>query len=284
MALGSGLVYSIFAPPEKVIEIAAHPSVQYLSLDGNPEQPSLDLALPAISFNPFQAKFPAGKQDGEGVLVGTIDTGIDGSTQHSMILLEIPVSSPFGSRTKAISGTPIRPQRNIRATPPIRTSIMAGSIPALTSPTPRMVLRSWTRHARRRYRSRCGSGPRQRKPLTRSASKAKSLQSARWHEPGNVEHALIYIFQKASSCRCHAWSTSTSKVRRSCPRWNRREPPCLRQNSAERGRSPAGRVLVAAAGNFRGSNTHVRREVKRGRSTVLRHMVNNRNDPTNPIW
>ena len=78
MALGDGLVYSILAPPERVLEIAAHPSVQYLSLDGNPEQPTLNLALPAVDFDAFSTKLPAAKRDGEGVLVGIIDSGIDG--------------------------------------------------------------------------------------------------------------------------------------------------------------------------------------------------------------
>jgi Subtilase family len=79
MASGEGgLVYSVLAPPERVIEVAAHPSVKYLSLDGNPERPTLDSALPVVDFSTFCAKFEVTKRDGEGVLVGIIDSGIDG--------------------------------------------------------------------------------------------------------------------------------------------------------------------------------------------------------------
>ena len=67
------------APPERVMEIAAHPAVKYLSLDGNPEQPNLDLALHGGGTQYLQRQIlGAAKKDGEGVLVGIIDSGIDG--------------------------------------------------------------------------------------------------------------------------------------------------------------------------------------------------------------
>ena len=75
----TGRVRSIFSPIEQVLEVAALDQVIYLDLDGNPEEPTLDLALPAVKFADLQAKLPAGQKNGEGVIVGVIDTGIDGS-------------------------------------------------------------------------------------------------------------------------------------------------------------------------------------------------------------
>jgi subtilisin family serine protease len=76
---GSGRVITMLAPVEKIIDIAALPAVMYLELGGQPFEPLLNLVRPAIDFDNFRSKYPPAKQDGAGVIVGIIDSGIDGS-------------------------------------------------------------------------------------------------------------------------------------------------------------------------------------------------------------
>jgi subtilisin family serine protease len=52
--------------------------VQYLDLSGRPKKASLNLVRNAIDFDTFRAKHAADKRDGAGVIVGIIDSGIDG--------------------------------------------------------------------------------------------------------------------------------------------------------------------------------------------------------------
>ena len=75
----AGRIYSILSPVEKILPLAEIPSVQYLTLLGDFYKDKMDLALPAVNYTAFQTKFPAAQQDGAGVLVGIIDSGIDGS-------------------------------------------------------------------------------------------------------------------------------------------------------------------------------------------------------------
>jgi subtilisin family serine protease len=75
----SGAVIMMQAPLDAIPTIAALPGVLKLDLTGYPSKPSLNLVRPAISFDALRTKFAAGKQDGAGVIVGVIDSGIDGN-------------------------------------------------------------------------------------------------------------------------------------------------------------------------------------------------------------
>lgn len=75
----TGGILSILSPVDKIVELAALPGVTCLLLTGFPYKPTLNLARPAIDHDTFRAKYPADKQDGAGVLIGVIDSGIDGT-------------------------------------------------------------------------------------------------------------------------------------------------------------------------------------------------------------
>ncbi len=65
-------------PPDKVLALAALPSVLHLE-PIKPAKAALDLSRAEVGFPALEAKIAAGKRGGAGVLVGIIDTGIDGS-------------------------------------------------------------------------------------------------------------------------------------------------------------------------------------------------------------
>lgn len=66
------------APLDQIVPLAALPAVKHLE-PVKPGQPALDLARPEVNFAALDARIAAGKKGGAGVLVGIIDTGIDGS-------------------------------------------------------------------------------------------------------------------------------------------------------------------------------------------------------------
>jgi subtilisin family serine protease len=69
---------NIVAPIESIPELATMPSVLFIGTA--PRMVGrLDLALPEVNQAAFQAKLAANKQGGAGVVVGIIDSGIDGS-------------------------------------------------------------------------------------------------------------------------------------------------------------------------------------------------------------
>lgn len=66
------------APPDRIVALAALPGVKHLD-PVKPAEPSLDLLRPEVNYVGLEGKVAAGKRGGQGVLVGIIDTGIDGS-------------------------------------------------------------------------------------------------------------------------------------------------------------------------------------------------------------
>ncbi|HEY8019582.1 MAG TPA: S8 family serine peptidase, partial [Thermoanaerobaculia bacterium] len=71
---------NLLAPPERVIDIAALPAIKKLTTVPV-AQPSLDLARPAVHYPALDSRIAAGSRGGKGVLVGIIDSGVDGSHQ-----------------------------------------------------------------------------------------------------------------------------------------------------------------------------------------------------------
>jgi subtilisin family serine protease len=74
-----GDLMNFVAPIDKAADIANLPGVSHLDITSYEYQPSLQLVRNAIQLDAFRNKFAAGKQDGAGVLVGIIDSGIDGN-------------------------------------------------------------------------------------------------------------------------------------------------------------------------------------------------------------
>ena len=65
-------------PVDKVLDVAQLPAVKRLSVIYQPAV-QLDLVRNAVHFNDLLTRLPAGARNGQGVLVGVIDSGIDGS-------------------------------------------------------------------------------------------------------------------------------------------------------------------------------------------------------------
>jgi subtilisin family serine protease len=77
--LGDGGIVAIQCPLDKVAELAAKPQVRFLWLQHNRYYPKMDKAREGVDYAGLQAKIAAGKKDGEGTIVGIIDSGIDAS-------------------------------------------------------------------------------------------------------------------------------------------------------------------------------------------------------------
>ena len=280
MAPDNGSVYSILAPPERVMEIAAHPAVKYLSLDGNPERPNVDLALAAVDFNTFSAKFGASKKDGEGVLVGIIDSGIDGrhpafndASGNSRIVAvwqqdegakgnaNSPAAKHSGNKAykdfnygREYTGTDVVNATDDPSDPGHGTHVASTAAGAAVTHANGNVSRG-------------------------VASKAKIVAVRTIGvSQGNVTHALTYIFRKATElslpCVVNMSFGSQDHAHDGTDERARVFATILRDAG---GNLLPGRILVASAGNDRGDRIHVRREIKKGRSTFLRHNVNHRN-------
>lgn len=80
---------SVQAPLDKLGELAALPAVKYLGVTAPPRK-SNDLARAEVKFAALEAKIAVATRGGKGVLVGIIDSGIDGS------------HPAFGSRLHAV--------------------------------------------------------------------------------------------------------------------------------------------------------------------------------------
>lgn len=97
------------APLDKLAELAGLPQVTFLGVTA-PAKKSLDLARPEVNFAGLEAKIAAGKRSGKGVLVGIIDTGIDGShpafgTRIHAVWDQDPPASVTGKSPKDANAT-----------------------------------------------------------------------------------------------------------------------------------------------------------------------------------
>lgn len=77
LASGEGAVRTITVPPAKIADVAAMPAVLALTTV-SPCAPLLDRARAMVSYPGLETRLPAGHRHGKGVLVGVIDTGVDG--------------------------------------------------------------------------------------------------------------------------------------------------------------------------------------------------------------
>ena len=278
LAPESGGVLSILSPIDKVLEIAALPPISYLDLSGWPQTPHMNLVRPAIDFDAFRAKFKS-KQDGEGVIVGIIDSGIDGS--HAMFK-----DSTGNTRILAVW------EQNDGA---------AGNANSPAAKHPGNAAYALFNYGRERTGAdvsgatdqATGHGAGHGTHVTGTAagaevtsaaagiprgiaSKAKIIVvKAIGQSQGNPDHGLQYIFQKAKELKmpcvvnmsfghqdhAHDGTDDTSRL-------------LTRQLRDSSGAYLKGRVLVASAGNDRGSPIHVRRDVANGNSTTVRVTIN----------
>ena len=103
----------VVAPIEAIPDLAAIPTVRFIG--SIPQmQPKLDLALAEVSNAAYQTKLPADKRGGAGVIVGIIDTGIDGSHPafgsptriHAVWDLDPPTSLTGKTPAKTYEKTP----------------------------------------------------------------------------------------------------------------------------------------------------------------------------------
>ena len=274
----SGGVLSILSPVDKILEIAALPAVTYLDLSGRPSTPHMNLVRPAIDFDTFRAKFKS-KQDGEGVIVGVIDSGIDGShamfkdgsgntrilavwEQNDGVALNAnsPAAKHPGNAAYALFNYGReRTGADVSGATDQATGHGAGHGTHVTGTAAGAEVTSAT-----------GNVPRG------IASKANIIVvKAIGQNQGNTDHGLQYIFQKAKelSMPCvvnmsfghhdhaHDGTDDTARL-------------LTRQLRDSSGAYLKGRVLVASAGNDRGSPIHVRRDVANGNSTTIRVTVN----------
>jgi subtilisin family serine protease len=77
LASNGGPVQKLLVPPDKILAVAALPQVTHLTTNP-PTAPSLDLARTMVHYPLLDAKIPVAQRGGAGVLVGIIDTGVDG--------------------------------------------------------------------------------------------------------------------------------------------------------------------------------------------------------------
>lgn len=278
LAPEGGGVLSILSPVDKILEIAALPAINYLDLSGRPQTPHLNLVRPAIDFDTFRGKFSS-KQDGEGVIVGVIDSGIDGS--HAMFkdasgnsrILAVweqndgvagNANSPAAKHSGNAAYTLFNYGRERTGTD------VSGATDQATGHGAGHGTHVTGIAAGAEVTSASGNIPRG------IASKAKIIVvKAIGQSQGNTDHALQYIFQKAKelSMPCvvnmsfghhdhaHDGTDDTSRL-------------LTRQLRDSSGAYLKGRVLVASVGNERGSPIHVRRDVANGNSTTIRVTVN----------
>jgi subtilisin family serine protease len=95
----TGPVRMLLAPPDQVAAVAALPEIRNLGLLA-PSRLTNDQARSLANWPALDAKMPAGKKGGQGVLIGVIDSGIDGSHPafagrlHAVWDQGVPVAQP----------------------------------------------------------------------------------------------------------------------------------------------------------------------------------------------
>ena len=103
ISASDGPVRILLAPPDQVAAVAALPQVSHLGLVA-PNEVSNDLARGMVAYPALDAKLPAGKKGGQGVLVGIIDSGIDGG--HPAFAGRLHAVWDQGNPTAAAGNTP----------------------------------------------------------------------------------------------------------------------------------------------------------------------------------
>ncbi|HKF20730.1 MAG TPA: S8 family serine peptidase [Candidatus Angelobacter sp.] len=268
----AGAVMSLKSPVDKIMDIAALSSIRYLDLSGMKHFPCLNLASTAVDRNAFQAKFSAAQQDGAGVIVGIIDTGIDGghpafndAAGNSRILAvweqdNGPANNPNSPKAKhpgnaAYSTFNYGRERTgadvANATDTVGHGTHVAGIAAGAS-----------------VASPAGNVP------SGMAPKANIIMvRAIGVNQGNPADGLKYIFQKAKElgkpCVINMSFENHAHAHDGTDEFAR---TLTRQLRDAAGNYLKGRVLVAAAGNQRGSALHMRRDLAAGGSVIFRYI------------
>ncbi|MET0693676.1 MAG: S8 family serine peptidase, partial [Propionibacteriaceae bacterium] len=262
----------LLTPPDQVAAVAALPQVTHLGLLA-PNELHNDLARGAVSYPALDAKLPAGKKGGQGVLVGIIDSGIDGS--HPAFAGRIHAVWDQGNPTAVAGNTPAANHPGNAAYAAfnfgaeltgaaVNTSV---DINYVNSPPPAVQINPANGHGTHVAGTaagaevRDGAGnvlvPAGMAPLARIAV-VRAIQSGR----GNAVLAAQWIFQKATELgvpcvinmsfgqHFHAHDGSDDQARNLFG---------LCRDGA--GNYRPGRILVASAGNSRRDNIHLRRSV-----------------------
>lgn len=271
----SGKVISMLAPVDKILDIAAMPAVQYLDLSGRPQKPMLNLVRPAIDFDTFRAKYPAARQDGAGVIVGIIDSGIDGShpafndaSGNSRILAVWEQNDGH----KGNAHSPAKKHPHVAAYKKLdygRERTGAEVTGATDDPN--------EGHGTHVTGIAAGAEVTTGGTVPRGiASEAKIIVvKAIGANQGNPIDGLRYIFQKATElnmpCVVNMSFGHHDHGHDGTDDLARDLTDQLRDSS---GNYLPGRVLVAAAGNERDNHIHVRRDLAATASTAFRYTVN----------
>lgn len=269
----SGVVMSLMSPVDKIMEVASLPGIQYLELSGRKYFPCLDLARAAVNNDAFRAGFPAAQQDGAGVIIGIIDTGIDGghpafndAAGNSRILAvweqdNGPHGNPNSPHAKhpgnanytslnygfERTGADVRNATDTQGHGTHVSGIAAGA--AVNSPLPAGNVPA-------------GLAPKANIIMVRAIGVSQ----------GNPADGVKYIFQKARElgrpCVINMSFENHYHPHDGTDEYARRFTRQLR-NAA--GNYLPGRVLVAAAGNQRSAPLHVRRDLAAGGSVIFRY-------------
>lgn len=289
---GTEAVRSVLVPIDKVEELAALPQVDRISAVLE-HRPSNDLARAMVEYDKLNALIPAAKRGGAGVLVGVIDTGVDGS------------HAAFGNRLVAVWDQ----QKGTASTP----ALLTGSSPAARHTAEPLKSKykafNWgvelegadTKKSKDTHGHGthvCGIAAGQEvtdgagKVLVPAglASNAKlAVVRAIGVAGGNVPLAIKWIFQKADelglpcvinmSFGSHYHSHDGADA-------ESQELFHIVRDSANAAYRP-GRILVAAAGNERGDRIHIRRTLSTASAgppsfgiTVLKVDLNSANSTT----
>lgn len=271
----SGKVMSMLAPVDKILEIAAMPAVQYLDLSGRPQKFMLNLVRPAIDFNTFRAKYAAAKQDGTGVIVGIIDSGIDGS--H-------PAFNDASGNSRILAVWEQNDGAKGNANSPAKKHSHVNAYKKLDYGRERTGadVRGATDDASEGHGTHV-SGIAAGAEVTAGGTVPRGMASqakiivvkAIGANQGNPIDGLRYIFQKAKElnmpCVVNMSFGHHDHGHDGTDDLSRELTDQLRDSS---GNYLPGRVLVAAAGNERDDHMHVRRDLAATASTTFRYTVN----------
>jgi len=276
LQLDDAPVRRLAVPVEKVLEVAQLPAVKRLSSLYQPFA-SCDLARTAVHFDELLAKLPEGARNGKGVLVGIIDTGIDGG--HPAFAGRLIAFWDQGRKPLVVGPTPAAAHpvgtANSAAYAGFNYGVELQSAPlAPASPNPPTTAQDNNRvgHGTHVAGTAAGAGvPDPAKPGTFLVPPGFAPQAwiaaVRAIEVGRgiVNDAIKWIFQKATELNVPCViNMSFGEHFHPHDATDDQSVATFFTVADARGNYTPGRILVAAAGNERTDHIHMRRSVPAG--------------------